>query len=586
MGRIAEICHKRKYLAGIFTAVILTVMAVAAIITASRAKQNSIDQNEFEYGPLLKEIKALASIADFQGTIDFTNAMLQDPECNSYGPARLLCLASAAQSYIKTDWPEKASEYLDSAADLISRIPQTLRQDTLFIEGFYTFCNAMILHYVYDNIDYHEAIKYAATALDSAKRRGNSRQSIIFGINYSILNTQIQESYAYEGAEDLYEKALGLGDRRQIFQTAQLCAWRYTLLGDDTKAMEYMETALKFLPEGYKDASTVYADYAKALYSSGMNGKAEYYYDKALSVSSPRISSSTLSVYLSYAEFLSATGNDTKAKEIYRQGLRLADSANTRWNRKSFYYGLYDLLKKEKNYPEAIQYMDYYITEADSIADERQRKDLIELRIKYETAVKERIIEEKEKKIAQQNERISIVAAAVVVCIAVCILLLILYFHKRKSYRTLFRLYSDSLSDRNREKTDFRSAPENQDRNETIFGNLEKIMREKHIYRECGLTVEKAAEMINTNRTYLAAAIKQHTGLSFIYYINSYRIKEAMEILSDPDNTVPMKAVIMDVGFKSPTTFYKLFSEATGKTPQTWRNEAKSARNTIQNPQL
>lgn len=112
--------------------------------------------------------------------------------------------------------------------------------------------------------------------------------------------------------------------------------------------------------------------------------------------------------------------------------------------------------------------------------------------------------------------------------------------------------------------------------------NIEQLMRDNHIYRESGLTVEKAASMINTNRTYLSAAIKQNTGLSFIYYINSYRIKEAIDILSDPDNDTPMKAIIVDVGFKSPTTFYKLFSEATGKTPQTWRNDVKSSGKSIQ----
>lgn len=98
-------------------------------------------------------------------------------------------------------------------------------------------------------------------------------------------------------------------------------------------------------------------------------------------------------------------------------------------------------------------------------------------------------------------------------------------------------------------------------------------MREEHIYRQQGLTKEQAAAMIGTNRTYLTESIKKHTGLSFIYYVNSYRIREAIAILSDPSSDIPMKALIVDVGFKSSTTFYKLFSEATGKTPQTFRNE-------------
>lgn len=575
----------------------LIIYAVAAAIAAATAlfvllhpeETATPDESGNNAGTqILQDFRDYSSIADYQSIIDYANKQLQNPELLRNRPARLLCFANAAQCYMKTDWPEKAREYLDSASLLVSNMPADAAMDTLYMEGFYTYCNAMILYRVYGDIDYHEAIEYAAIALDSAKRRGNIRQSIIFGINYSILNTQIQESYAYFGAEDLYCKALDINDSRQIFQTAQLCAWRYSLLGDDTKAMEYMETAIKHLPEGYLDASTVYADYANTLFNSGEYGKAEYYYEKAIDISSPGISSSTLSAYLSYAQFLNAIGNTEKSKEIFRQGIRLADSANTRWNKKNFYYGLYELLKKEKKYPEAIEYMDAYIQEADSIAEERQRKDLIELRIKYETAVKEKIIEENEKKIAQQNEKISIIAATVAICIAICILLMILYFHKRNSYRTLFRLYSDTLSEKSRQNSGNEQphAHKNTGKNETIFSEIEKLMNEKHIYRESGLTVEKAAAMINSNRTYLAAAIKQNTGLSFIYYINSYRIKEATDILSDPENNTPMKAIIIDIGFKSPTTFYKLFSEATGKTPQTWRNEAKSAENTIHNPQL
>lgn len=580
--------NRKKVFLYVTIAAILTATATVFIIS-DKNRETVAQEGDTAHADILQELKNYSSIADYHGIADYANMLLENPEFRDNKPVRLLCFTNAAQSYIKTDWPEKAREYLDSATVLIKQIPEDQRNDTLFVEGFYTYCNAMIMRYVYDNIDYREAIKYAAMALDSAKLRGDKRQSIIFGINYSILNTQIQESYAYEGAEDLYLKALETDDGRQIFQTAQLCAWRYSLLGDDMKAREYMETAIAHLPEGYMDASTVYADYAKTLFNSGMNDKAEYYYNLAIENSSPNISSSTLSVYLLYAEFLSSTGNPVKAEEIFRKGLQLADSANTRWNRKSFYYGLYDLLKKEKRYPEAIAIMDSYIQEADSIADERQRKDLIELRIKYETAVKERIIEENEKKIAQQNERLSIIAAIVAVCAAVCILLTILYFHKRKSYRTLFRLYSETLSEKPRqvpENTALPSMAKSSEKNGTIFENMEKAMRQSHIYRESGLTVEKAAAFINTNRTYLASAIKQNTGLSFIYYVNSYRIKEAMELLSDPENDTPMKAIIMDVGFKSPTTFYKLFSEATGKTPQTWRNEAKSAGNTIQNPQL
>lgn len=584
--------HKSKHILlwYILPAAAIVIAVIGAIVLPGKGKEGNIVRNNDAagYNGIMQQFKEYSTIADYLEMIDYSNALLENPDIRDNLPLRLLCLANAAQCYIKTDWPEKAAEFLDSASALIKTIPEGQRSDTLYMEGFYTYCNAMTMHYVYDNIDYHEAIRYAAMALDSAETRGNIRQSIIFGINYSILNTQVQERYAYEGAEELYLKAIELKDDRQIFQTAQLCAWRYSLLGDDNKAREYMETAIRHLPEGYMDASTVYADYANTLFRSGLNDKAGYYYTLAIDHASPNMSSSTLSVYLLYAEFLSSTGNLEKAEKVLRKGLQLADSAQTRWNRKSFYYGLYDLMKKEKRYQEAIACMDNYMHEADSTAAERQRKDLIELRIKYETAVKERTIEENEKKIAQQNEKLTIIAATVAVCAAVCILLLFLYFHKRKSYRVLFRMYSELLRERSGAGSGEKSSPaaKNSERNGAIFCSMEKAMREDHIYRESGLTIEKAASIINTNRTYLATAIKQNTGLSFIYYMNSYRIKEAIEILSDPENDTPMKAIVMDVGFKSPTTFYKLFSEATGKTPQTWRKESKNSLNPIQKPQL
>lgn len=566
---------------------ILTVLAVLAAVSVTSCRKEDPDGPGHFSGSaeMLERFHEMSSIADYQGIIDYANSMLQDRDCRTYGPAKLLCLASAAQCYIKTDWAEKAKEYLDSASVLVSGMPPEMRQDTLFMEGFYTYCNTMMMHYVYDDIDYREAIRYASAALDSAQRRGNRRQNIIFGTNYAILNTQIQESYAYEGAEELLRMAMETGDRRQISQTAQVCAWRHTLLGNEDQARKYMETAIEYLPDGYMDASTIYADYALALSGSGFKDKAGYYFDKALRVSDPKVSSSALSVYLSYARFLASTGELRKAEQMYRRGMHLADSAGTRWNKKSFCSGLYSLLKEQGRYPEALEVMDSYISEADSIAAERQRKDLIELRIKYETAVKENIIKENEKKIAQQNERLSIIAAAVIVCVAISVLLTILYFHKRASYRALFRLYSEILS----EKSDggpLRPQGDNPEKYETIFSNIEKAMREGHIYRESGLTIEKAAASTNTNRTYLAAAIKQNTGLSFSYYINSYRIREAIRILSDPDDDTPMKAVILNVGFKSPTTFYKLFSEATGKTPQTWRNESRRPGKAFHNPQL
>jgi len=98
-------------------------------------------------------------------------------------------------------------------------------------------------------------------------------------------------------------------------------------------------------------------------------------------------------------------------------------------------------------------------------------------------------------------------------------------------------------------------------------------MNEQHLYRKRELTKENVAEILQTNRTYLSQVINQQTGMSFTYYVNSYRIKEAVKILSDPGNTVLLKALAFDLGFSSINTFYSSFQTIVGMPPSTYRKK-------------
>lgn len=519
----------------------------------------------------LDSINKMSRKADYYGIIDYSNSILQNYTGVKDMPLALYCYANMAQCYVKTDWPEKAKECLDKSAYLLDNIPADMRECEYYIEGFYVYYNALIMYHVYCDIDYNKAIEYSIAVLDTAGIKGDLRQQVHFGLNYLILNTQVQEGFAFEGADEIYRKALDLKDKKLIFSSAQICAKRYAFLGNYEQAKHYIEIAVKNIPNDYMNVSDVYCDYAEVLFSLGKKDSASYYYEKALSMIDDRISSSAISVYLGYGMFLRKNKEFDKAENMYKRGLVISESAGTKWNRRAFYYELYELYKDTEKYKKAIDYLEAYVAESDSVAVSRQKKDLLEMRVRYETVVKEKII-------AEQNERLSIILAAVAVLVAVSIALAILYFHKRKSYLALFRLYSDILSQNNKQHQieNLDVAEERIEiarRSDDIFSKIEKKMREEHIYRQPGLTKEQAAAMIGTNRTYLTESIKQHTGLSFVYYINSYRIQEAVTILSDSSNDILMKTLIIDVGFKSSTTFYKLFSEVTGKTPQAFRNE-------------
>lgn len=88
---------------------------------------------------IIDKMNRLSMLADFQGVIDYSNEVLRTSSAQKNPALHLFCRAHAAQSYIKTDWPEKAKEYLDSATVIVhSDLAPDERESMLYIEGFYT----------------------------------------------------------------------------------------------------------------------------------------------------------------------------------------------------------------------------------------------------------------------------------------------------------------------------------------------------------------------------------------------------------------------------------------------------------------
>lgn len=114
----------------------------------------------------------------------------------------------------------------------------------------------------------------------------------------------------------------------------------------------------------------------------------------------------------------------------------------------------------------------------------------------------------------------------------------------------------------------------NEEKGQKLFAQLEQLMREEYAYRQVELTRDTMAKQLGTNRTYLSQIVQSFAGTSFNQYVNAYRLTEATTILADPAQAdVPVKAVCTAVGFRSRTTFDKLFQERTGLTPVEYRKQ-------------
>ena len=165
---------------------------------------------------------------------------------------------------------------------------------------------------------------------------------------------------------------------------------------------------------------------------------------------------------------------------------------------------------------------------------------------------------------------LAVMVTVLVVCVFVG--LYVLYRNKVKNYRQLLKQHQAILEHQEMQSVHSVSVSLPQDRMKELYDRLEKMMREQELYRQSDLSRDKVAQLLSTNRTYLCSVIKQFTGMTFPYYVNSFRINEAVRILSNPEDDTPIKAIAGNLGYGNLTTFYRLFEAAKGMPPSKYRD--------------
>lgn len=73
--------------------------------------------------------------------------------------------------------------------------------------------------------------------------------------------------------------------------------------------------------------------------------------------------------------------------------------------------------------------------------------------------------------------------------------------------------------------------------------------------------------MCDTNQSYLSQVINNYHGQNFNQFINNFRVKEALELLSQKDENIQLKELYLDLGFNSYSVFNEAFKKTIGVTP-------------------
>lgn len=101
-----------------------------------------------------------------------------------------------------------------------------------------------------------------------------------------------------------------------------------------------------------------------------------------------------------------------------------------------------------------------------------------------------------------------------------------------------------------------------------ISNKFKILMEDEKKFLDSEIDLEKAAELLGTNRTYLSKVLNGILNINFNNYINSLRIKESIQLIKNGDaERLTIEGLANQVGFKHRSVFRRAFQKETGVTP-------------------
>jgi AraC-like DNA-binding protein len=111
-------------------------------------------------------------------------------------------------------------------------------------------------------------------------------------------------------------------------------------------------------------------------------------------------------------------------------------------------------------------------------------------------------------------------------------------------------------------------------RAEEYTERLFQAMESEKPYLNPELSLSSLSKEMGIKRHYISQILNLQLKKSFWDFINEYRIREAQNLLSDPEKQeLSMLQVAFEVGFNSASSFSRAFKRHTGTTPTKYRTK-------------
>lgn len=308
--------------------------------------------------------------------------------------------------------------------------------------------------------------------------------------------------------------------------------------------------------------------------AAGSDAGADSCYRKALTLAGQSDVGITSLIYRNYGRFCERRGRYAEAVELYEEGLDYSREYENMLYRSDFLEALSAVNARLGSPAKAYDYAMWLQRYRDTLSLREMEQEFGALQLSYQSMESRFEIQSRELELMKARKKTLVSYAVVAVIVLVLLMTLYQYGRQKRMNRLLVEQHQESMRQLRAEQE---LRTENRTENEkALFLKLERMMREDEIYRMKDLTLDRLAEMLQTNRSYLSKAINEFSGMTFSHYLNRYRIDKAAEIISDLNREVLMKQLADDLGYSSTNVFSKAFVRRTGVTPTGYRAEMLS----------
>lgn len=455
----------------------------------------------------------------------------------------------------------------DSAAYFLNRImPFVEERDSG--EDFLSALvhNTAALYSLKTELDYSAALEHYEAVCSSLERSGDMLNLSTCLCNIASIYWILRDSSGFKYAERAWELNHEGGGGVRAYTMALssiLLGQMYYLKGEYSMAeacVREVRPEIMAFPELIPNLYLLYADIAV---EDDNPGVAEYYYRKAMKYGTEAEPSDRLLTILRYSGFLSGHGRYSEARKLLLDGLALSRRLNVMVYRSDLLTSLAQVSASLGKDREALEWWQQYGADIDSMLYQQKERSFRQNQL----FAKDLQIKEYELSLMTTRRRQVVIVSMIVVAFVVISALILVNCRQRRMYRRLVSLHQKMLKSA--------ALPDGvEDRDRQLWLKLDSLMHNERIYRKRDISLDRMAEILGTNRTYVSRIINKYAGATFYNYIHSARIEEASRELSDPSSRKPLKALASDLGYNSLSSFYRAFVKETGVPPSRYREEA------------